>query len=63
VSAADRPPAEGEQTDDQARFIAALIARGEAARPVDGQLPEGATHEIVEDEHGRISVVRRRFAG
>jgi hypothetical protein len=63
VSAADRPPAEGEQTDDQARFIAALIARGEAARPVDGQLPEGATHEIVEDEHGHISVVRRRFAG
>lgn len=63
MSAADRPPAEIEQSDDQARFIAALIARGEAARLVDGQLPEGATHEIVEDEHGRISVVRRRFAG
>lgn len=51
------------QSEEERRFIAALIARGEAARAVDGKLPEGATHEIVEDEHGHISVVRRRFAG
>ena len=43
------------------RYVQDLIARGEAARAVGGELPEGATHEIVEDEKGRISVVRRRF--
>ena len=50
------------ETDDaEAQYIQALIARGEAARAVDGELPEGATHEIVEDDEGRITVVRRRF--
>ena len=43
-------------------FIQALIARGEAAKLVDGELPPGATHEIVEDENGNITVVRRRFS-
>ena len=43
------------------RYVEALIARGEAARAVDGELPDGATHEIVEDEKGHITVVRRRF--
>ena len=43
------------------RYVADLIARGEAARAVDGELPDGATHEIVEDEQGRLTVVRRRF--
>ena len=47
--------------DERNRYVQALIDRGEAARAVDGELPEGATHEIVEDEEGRITVVRRRF--
>jgi len=42
--------------------VEALIARGEAARAVNGELPDDATHEIVEDEHGNITVVRRRFS-
>ena len=54
-------PASAAQSEDEARFIQALIARGEAARAVNGELPENATHEIVEDENGRITVVRRRF--
>ena len=57
-----KPPAEA-PSEDEARFIRALIARGEAARAVNGVLPDGATHEIVEDDHGRITVVRRRFVG
>jgi hypothetical protein len=53
----------GPEPDPEAtRFIQGLIARGEAARAVDGELPGHATHEIVEDEEGRISVVRRRFS-
>jgi hypothetical protein len=44
-------------------FIRGLIARGEAAKAVDGKLPPGATHEIVEDEPGKLpKVVRRRFS-
>lgn len=50
-------------TDERAPddYIQALIARGEAARAVDGELPDGATHEIVDDEDGNVTVVRRRF--
>jgi hypothetical protein len=63
-------PAEGQgqtptSAEDEAKrqFIDGLIARGEAAKAVDGKLPPGATHEIVgEDEHGRPIVVRRRFS-
>ena len=44
------------------RYVEALIARGEAARAVDGELPDDATHEIVEDEPGNVGVVRRRFS-
>ena len=56
--------ADGNHPDAEVqRFVQALIARGEAARAVDGELPDGATHEIIEDEEGRITVVRRRFAG
>lgn len=50
-----------EDSTDRDRYIEALIARGEAARAIDGVLPDGATHEIVEDEHGNVTVVRRRF--
>ena len=30
--------------------------------PPDGKLPPGATHELVEDEHGQVRAVRRRFS-
>ncbi len=47
---------------ESARFIEALIARGEAAEPDEnGELPEGATHELFTDEQGRRRVRRRRF--
>ena len=65
VDDAESPPPPAPKrpaSDDEARFVQALIARGEAARAVDGMLPDGATHEIVEDDDGRISVVRRRFS-
>lgn len=51
-----------EETSEHDRYVAALIARGEAARAVDGELPDDATHEIVEDEDGHVTVVRRRFS-
>lgn len=45
------------------RFVADLIIRGEAVRPVGGGLPPGATHEIVEESGGkRVRVRRRRFS-
>lgn len=44
-------------------FIEATIARGEAqsAGP-DGELPPGATHEIVETPSGPPTVRRKRFS-
>lgn len=59
------PPDDGERAhEDQAEaaYVEGLVARGEAARAVDGALPPGATHEIVEDEEGRTVVRRRRFS-
>ena len=44
-------------------FVDGLIARGEAARPDEkGRLPSGATHELVEDDDGRLTARRRRFS-
>lgn len=54
----DQPP-EGQTEADL--FLAGLVARGEAAEAVDGELPDGVTHEIVVDEQGRRTVHRRRF--
>jgi hypothetical protein len=49
--------------DDEAAFVEALVATGEAARlDQHGRLPAGATHKIVEDEAGNVKVVRRRFS-
>lgn len=54
---------QGEQSPSEAAFVRGLIERGEAAKAVDGKLPPGATHEIVEEQPGRLpKVVRRRFA-
>jgi hypothetical protein len=49
--------------EDQAAFTQTLIESGEAARlDKDGKLPAGATHKIVEDQAGKVKVVRRRFS-
>jgi hypothetical protein len=51
------------ETDAEDRYARELIDRGDAARAVDGRLPPGATHEIVDDAPGRPpKVVRRRFS-
>lgn len=56
--------AEAEELDPaEEAFVRGLIVRGEAAKAVDGELPPGATHEIVEERPGRLpKVVRRRFS-
>jgi hypothetical protein len=48
-------------TDEEQRYIDDLIARGEAV-PEGEELPPGATHEIVVDEHGRRTVRRKRYS-
>ena len=48
--------------DDAAEraFTKGVLARGEAAKPVDGELPPGATHEIVDDgPEGAAPTIRR----
>jgi hypothetical protein len=64
-----RPPAKrGDSSEDQeARkraeeaFVEGVVARGEAAKPgPNGELPPGATHEIVEEREGRPPKLRRR---
>jgi hypothetical protein len=56
-------PEAGESGATEEAFVRGLIARGEAAKAVDGKLPPGATHEIVEERPGRLpKVVRRRFS-
>lgn len=41
-------------------FAKGVMARGEAAKPVDGELPPGATHEIVDDgPEGAAPTIRR----
>jgi hypothetical protein len=59
-----RPSDDGEEiTPAEEAFVSGLIERGEAAKVVDGKLPPGATHEIVEERPGRVpKVVRRRFS-
>lgn len=57
-----------ERTDEEKaaeRFVEDLLVRGEAAWPdAQGNLPPGATHEIVEDPGGGKppKVKRRRFS-
>lgn len=44
-------------------FVRGLIERGEAVKVTPGQeLPPGATHEILEDKNGEVTVRRRRFS-
>lgn len=53
----------GSPEEAEKLFVAGLIARGEAAPANEqGQLPAGATHELIEDEAGKTTVKRRRFS-
>jgi hypothetical protein len=57
------PPQQAEVDAQRDRWVRDLIVRGEAAWPVNGSLPPGATHEIIEEKHGETPVVvRRRFS-
>jgi hypothetical protein len=51
-------------TRERAAFVRALVRRGQAARRgADGELPAGATHEIVGWTPDRVPIiVRRRFS-
>ncbi|HET9676956.1 MAG TPA: hypothetical protein VFP21_05580 [Solirubrobacterales bacterium] len=52
-----------EYTPAEETFVRGLIERGEAAKAVNGKLPPGATHEIVEERPGRLpKIARRRFS-
>jgi hypothetical protein len=51
------------KTAEEQAFIDSLVAHGQAVSvPAGGKLPPGATHELVEDEHGEVRAVRRRFS-
>jgi hypothetical protein len=66
--AARKPQKKGkkpmEKTDEEKaaeRFVEDLLIRGEAAYPdAQGNLPSGATHEIVKEPEGKPKKVRRR---
>jgi len=67
VSAARRPAGTAEQTPAEVeaaeKFVADLIARGEAVEKPDGEekpLPAGSTHEIVHRDGDHAPVVKRR---
>lgn len=52
---------QAQPTEEERRFVAGLVARGEAAEAdADGKLPPGATHEIVDRHPDGTPVVRRR---
>jgi hypothetical protein len=55
-----RDSTDDDLTPEERAFIEGLLERGEAAEAVDGVLPPGATHEIVERRPGRLPKVRRR---
>ena len=53
----------GPKTAEEEQFTRSLVKHGQAVkRPAGGALPPGATHELVEDEHGELRPVRRRFS-
>lgn len=58
------PEAQTGAERDASNFTRGVLIRGEAARPDEsGELPSGATHEIVgEDEEGTPVIQRRRYS-
>ena len=60
VSPKDLPPV---SPKDEAAYAETVIATGQGVRVTrGGTLPPDATHEIIEDETGKMTVVRRRFS-
>jgi hypothetical protein len=55
-----RDTTDDDLSPEERAFIEGLLERGEAAEAVNGVLPPGATHEIVERRPGRLPRVRRR---
>lgn len=41
-------------------FTRGVLTRGEAAKSQNGELPPGATHEIVEEKGDNLPKIRRR---
>lgn len=58
------PRDDDDPTPEERRFVEDLVARGQAAEAdADGNLPPGATHEIVgRRKDGTPRVKRRRFS-
>ena len=53
----------GRKSEEEERLTRSLVKHGQAAKRLpDGSLPSGATHELIEDEHGELRPVRRRFS-
>jgi hypothetical protein len=51
----------GEPTPEERRYVEDLVARGEAAESDDeGNLPPGATHEIIGRRADGLPRIRRR---
>ena len=42
------------------QYVRGVLIRGEAAKPIRGKLPLGATHEIVKENPGELPTIRRR---
>jgi hypothetical protein len=58
---AEDKPEKSEKELAEERFVRDLLIRGEAAKPDEhGNLPPGATHEIVEEKEGELPKVKRR---
>jgi hypothetical protein len=51
---------EEQERQAQEEFVRGVLTRGEAAHTKDGELPPGATHEIVEEPDGELPKIRRR---
>jgi hypothetical protein len=55
------PPVDGNgEGDDEERFAADLVVRGEVVPEGTEALPPGTTHEVVTEEDGVPARVRRR---
>ena len=60
---ATRPRSTTKKGPDEEKFTRSLVKHGQAVEvPAGTALPCGATHELVEDEHGELRPVRRRFS-
>jgi hypothetical protein len=51
---------EPEKADDEGRFVEDLVVRGEVVPEGTEPLPPGATHEVVDEQDGVPTLVRRR---